>query len=710
MDFLRRRSLKTKLWFMAMASLGCLMIFIWVAFSGISQLHLLIREFSQPDLMAAGDFHDLTGQIIASQGKYFAILVLGAFFTNLVLLLAFFFILRGFMGSVNDLKSVMAESVSGDVPQKAQISGNREIMDMAVHYNVMVDELGRQMWRKDRLNGLSNILAGSKGISEVARKSAEYLSRHLGSGQIAFYVVQRETGQLHLSAAVGSPACGNYPQTLKMGEGVTGQAAVEKEPVLFISPGAADSSLPAHRYALPLVFEQEVYGVVEIASFQPFSEELQSFLAAADRIISTHLYSVVQSERIQLLFEQSEKASQYKSQFLANMSHELRTPLNAIILLSKIMLESRHSSLAEGERQKVRVINNAGNDLLTLINDILDIAKVEAGKMELSPQRFPSGQVLDTLRDRFSAFAQDRNIQLIVSADDTAVLFTDREKLSRILVNFLSNAFKFTEQGSVWLRFALTGNAEYPCAFYVRDTGIGISPEDQGIIFDAFKQVDGSVSRRYGGTGLGLYITTQLSEMLGAEIRIDSTPGDGSEFTLLLPAQVMAADSALPDSSRPRETTPIELPAFSGSRQMLAGVDMGGKRILIVDDDAKNVFVLAAALEEYGAEILEAMDGDMAMARLRAEKIDLILMDVMLPGKSGYEIIRDIRADASLRPIPVVVVTARALPGDREKSLAAGADDYLAKPVDYLTLIKTVSAWLKRTPSEQINQPKLINP
>lgn len=539
--------------------------------------------------------------------------------------------------------------------------------------------------------------------------------------------------------------------------------------------------------------------------------------------------------------EELERVGRYKSEFLANMSHELRTPLNSQLILSKILAENKEGNLSAKQIQFAETIHGTGLDLLNLINDILDLSKVEAGKLDLEVREVPLEEFVAGLQRDFAMPLEQRGLSFRVEIDPEApaVIATDSLRLGQVLRNLLSNAMKFTEKGEVSLRVAPVreGERRGGVAFLVRDTGIGIPVEKQKLIFDAFEQVDSATTRKYGGTGLGLAISVKLSALLGGDIKLESKSGEGSLFTLSVPAvapvmlpsgsernsadapaakvevdsragkpvspgparrilvveddpilqrqladllseakfeAVVAAtgsaagdrlgggecfdclilDLNLPDTTgfellkkirknharsslpvivytardltRPeeeelrRDSDAIIIKGARSGERLLDEVSLfvhrlgrelpksrepvktsrsySGQKILIVDDDVRNIFALTSALEEKALSVVIARDGAEALARL-AEHPDtkLVLMDIMMPVMDGLEATRKIKADVRTRAVPVIALTAKAMKEDKEQCLAAGASDYLPKPIDTDRLLTLLDVWLTET-------------
>ncbi|MGW1178377.1 HAMP domain-containing protein [Kitasatospora sp. NPDC002543] len=551
-------------------------------------------------------------------------------------------------------------------------------------------------------------------------------------------------------------------------------------------------------------------------------EEKAALLAQRNRDIEAKNLEIEQArQELEDRAGELTRTSMYKSEFLANMSHELRTPLNSLLILAQLLAENSGGNLTPKQVEYAGVIHSAGTDLLQLINDILDLSKVEAGKMDLAVEPFTLRELLEYVESAFRPLADQKGLAFDLSVDRTVPerIVTDQSRLRQVLRNLLSNAVKFTDTGRIELRIERVEGDELPpglgrspaaVAFHVDDTGIGIDPAHLDTIFGAFQQADGSTARRYGGTGLGLSISRELARLLGGALTVRSAAGQGSRFTLYLPLgeQAPAGDGDEPrvlvvepdppglltQLARAAVATLPETPADgstaegsgtaaavrvdgvgdeAGLRAALTGgpyrcvlldlvgaVDLApllgelaaggtpvlgygsagtpppvgvervggldelrvrvtgalgggssavteeapapapagpldGRTVLIVDDDIRNVFALTAALERHGLNILHASDGRAGLDLLRAHpETDLVLMDVMMPGLDGYAAIAAIRADARFERLPVVVVTAKAMPGDRTRSLAAGADDHVTKPVDTVRLLERMRDWL----------------
>jgi signal transduction histidine kinase/CheY-like chemotaxis protein/HAMP domain-containing protein len=432
--------------------------------------------------------------------------------------------------------------------------------------------------------------------------------------------------------------------------------------------------------------------------------------------------------------EQLALVSKYKSEFLANMSHELRTPLNSLLILAKVLSDNKEENLSEKQLEYARTIYSSGSDLLKLISEVLDLSKVEAGKMAIDVRQLQTSELVEFAERSFRALAEEKGLEFSTEVGPGVAeeIRTDRQRVEQVLRNLLANAIKFTESGSVKFRMemieprrefeseSLKGGGKV-LALSVTDTGIGIAKNKQRLIFEAFQQADGSTSRRYGGTGLGLSISREIARALGGEIHVQSSPGEGSVFTLYMPisygkeVEVFGArEDAGEMQARLTDQLQQKVAQTTGAvRDFLAAApavhelssdaldSLKGKTVLIVDDDPRNIFAVRSLLEGHGMKTLTAENGRAGIAMLeRHPEIDIALIDIMMPEMDGYETMRLIRANPAKRWLPMIAVTAKALQEDRERCMAAGASDYLAKPIDDAQLVELIRIWSSGTPAQ----------
>ncbi|MCZ6771098.1 MAG: response regulator [Proteobacteria bacterium] len=447
--------------------------------------------------------------------------------------------------------------------------------------------------------------------------------------------------------------------------------------------------------AVPLPSHDEIIGVLFVFSFTPnrFREQdLQLLSALASQatvsIESAKLYQQISlhaaeleqrvGERTEELREtnlQLEEASRHKSNFLANMSHELRTPMNAIIGYSEMLVEEAEDLKQEAFIPDLHKIQSAGKHLLALINDILDLSKIEAGKLDLYFESFDVRAMIDEVASTVTPLAEKNNNELAVRcADDLGGMYSDLTKIRQTLFNLLSNACKFTESGTVSLEASRKSDGEHEMMiFTVSDTGIGMSPEQLGKVFEAFTQADTETARKYGGTGLGLAITKKFCEMLGGEIEAASAPGEGSTFTVRLPAMAVTDYGAHADAE-PRVGR-------------ITGPADGAKTVLVVDDDAVVRDLLRRHLTRGGYRVVTADGGAEALSLVRDLRPDAITLDVLMPHTDGWTVLSKLKDDPELSEIPVIMLT---IVDNRNVGFALGAADYLTKPVDRETLLSVL--------------------
>jgi len=416
--------------------------------------------------------------------------------------------------------------------------------------------------------------------------------------------------------------------------------------------------------------------------------------------------------------EQLALTSKYKSEFLANMSHELRTPLNSMLILSRQLAENNDENLTEKQVQFAETIHSSGADLLSLINDILDLSKIESGMMGIEVSEISVKEISEQLERSFHQLAQDKNVEFLIErADNLApTVYTDDKRLQQILMNLLSNAFKFTDEGRVVLGIAPApadetyhleslNRASDVVAFSVTDTGIGIPREKQRIIFEAFQQADGTTSRKYGGTGLGLSISREIARLLGGEIRVRSIPGEGSTFTLYLPREYVPAGAASTPGSQsgarvgikeieaawtPVESFDSEAIALLSSESAAIlddriEIQSGDRVVLIVEDDISFAGILLDLAREKGFKGLVATSGAMALALAQKYKPAAITLDIRLPDRDGWTVLDRLKHDPETSHIPVHIITVEE---ERQRALKQGAFNHVQKPVSHEDLGK----------------------
>ncbi|WP_149180261.1 HAMP domain-containing protein, partial [Streptomyces sp. TRM49041] len=823
---------------------------------------------------------------------------------------------------VRAIAAVATAVTRGDLNLKIDVDAAGEIQVLQDNINTMIANLRdttlaneEQDWLKGNLARISGLMQGRRDLDDVASLIMSELTPVVSAQHGAFFLAVPSGGgsggataagpgtaataaaaaaeaggedgrsyELRMRASYGYSA-GSMPTSFTPGETLIGTAAEEKRTIqvnvppgyLKISSGLGEAA-PAHVVVLPVLFEGKVLGVIELASFQPFTQIQRDFLNQIAEMIATSVNTISVNTKTEVLLKQSqelteqlrersaelenrqkalqdsnaeleekaellaqqnrdievknteieearqvleERAEQlavsmrYKSEFLANMSHELRTPLNSLLILAKLLADNAEGNLSPKQVEFAETIHGAGSDLLQLINDILDLSKVEAGKMDVSPTRIALVQLVDYVEATFRPLTAEKGLDFSVrvSPELPATLHTDEQRLLQVLRNLLSNAVKFTDTGAVELvirpakadvppsireQLLEAGSLRDPeadlIAFSVTDTGIGIAASKMRVIFEAFKQADGTTSRKYGGTGLGLSISREIARLLGGEIHAASEPGRGSTFTLYLPLHVNELPPhgygqlpGLPQDLRPglADETALDAPgvlpmappagpvppavpptpaSFAGPgagpaagaapadartagtgalfrhrRKAKAGAEpraalpgqggqqaasaaqggqqagqagqetpagqeaqeprrafrFSGEKVLIVDDDIRNVFALTSVLEQHGLSVLYAENGREGIEVLEQhDDVTVVLMDIMMPEMDGYATTTAIRRMPQFAGLPIIALTAKAMKGDREKAIESGASDYVTKPVDPDHLLSVMDQWM----------------
>ncbi|HEY1167339.1 MAG TPA: HAMP domain-containing protein [Chitinophaga sp.] len=650
-----------------------------------------------------------------------------------------------------------------------------------------------QDWLKSNLATFTQMLQGQKDLNTVTRRILSELAQVVNAQKGMFYILEQEdewsNPKLKLFAAYAYGDEVSLSREFALGQGLVGQCAVEKKQILLtnvpgdyikISSGLGEAT-PLNLVVLPVLFETQIKAVIELASFDSFNQTHLDFLSQLTESIGIVLNTIEANSRTEALLEQSqsladelrrtneelqdkahllvkqkeevegknkeveearksleEKAEQlqltskYKSEFLANMSHELRTPLNSLLILAQQLYENHEGNLSEKQVRYAKTIHSCGDDLIQLINDILDLSKIESGYISTDFITVRFSEVISFVETTFKHISENKNLRFSISIEEQLpqTVETDVQRLNQILKNLLSNAFKFTDKGEVRLRIyearhnwktANTSleNADRVVAFEIRDTGIGISKDKQNIIFEAFQQAEGSTSRKYGGTGLGLSISRGLADLLGGSIELESEVGRGSAFTLFLPlgynpAAIMkekpstlkAVEYKLEESDDTLAIKSVstirsaELRDLEGLNEIIneTGDDRthiadGDKVILIVEDDVR----FAKIMQEKAHE----MDLKVVVATSFGEVLDLtnkyspiaVTLDVKLPDASGWRVLDIFKNDVNLRHIPIHLISGEE---NRQLALQRGARSFNLKPMKTEALTELFKAILEQ--------------
>jgi CheY-like chemotaxis protein/methyl-accepting chemotaxis protein len=708
---------------------------------------------------------------------------------------------------IRAMAEVATAITEGDLTRSITVEAEGEVAQLKERVNQMIANLRdttqknrEQDWLKTNLARFGGLMQGQKSLEAVSRLIMSELTPLVQASHGAFFVMDESDGSrtLKLLATYAYKERKHVANRFRLGEGIVGQAALEKKSILLsrvpsdyvqINSGLGEAP-PQSLIVIPILFEDDVRAVIELASFESFSAIHRIFLEQLSETIGVVLNMIGANTRTEELLKQSqslahelqeqsrelqqqqeqlkrsnneleqqtktlraseemlreqqeelqqvneeleekasllveqnraveqknkevenarqaveEKAAQlalsskYKSEFLANMSHELRTPLNSLLILARMLQDNKENNLTGKQVEYAKTIHSAGSDLLNLINEVLDLSKVEAGKIEIYPTDVPLTEITKQIESTFRPVAQQKKLDfgVDIDADVPISLKTDGQRVLQILRNLLGNAFKFTESGSVRLHVflpppaqayastALANQPEYVIAFAVRDTGLGIAKDKQQLIFEAFQQADGTTSRRYGGTGLGLSISRELSRLLGGEVRVESELGKGSTFTLYLPFTHVTTPAAARNKELDADDAADSLPPgeLADDREGLTPAD---RVVLIVEDDPKFATTLLNMARVHGFKGVVALRGDTGLTLARRLLPSAILLDLGLPAIDGLKLLEHLKAHPQTRHIPVHILSG----GDKKhEGLSLGAVAYVEKPVSKDALDRT---------------------
>jgi CheY-like chemotaxis protein/HAMP domain-containing protein len=734
---------------------------------------------------------------------------------------------------VRAIADVSTAVTQGDLTRSISVDAKGEVAELKDNINEMIRNLAEttdrnaaQDWLNSNLARFTGMMQGRRNLETVSRMIMSELTPLVGAHHGAFFLAQGENDdvELKLISSYAYKQRRSVANRFKIGEGIVGQAALEKTSILLteapedyirIASGLGEAS-PHNILVLPALFEGQTMAVIELASFQPFSATHQAFLEQLMESLGIVINVIQQNMRTEQLLEQSQQlteelqerseelqsqqeelkrsnvelemqaaslktseellqqqqqelqqtneeleekaqlleeqnsrieiknreiedaraaleekaeqlalSSKYKSEFLANMSHELRTPLNSMLILARLFAENPEENLSEKQIDFATTIYTAGSDLLNLINDILDLSKVEAGKMDVQVSDLPLADVRDYVDRTFRPVAEQKSLQFAIEIDEAILpprIGTDEQRLQQVLKNLLSNACKFTDSGNVSLRVSRAAEGtrfqertlrdqQTVVAFAVSDSGVGIPEDKLRLIFEAFQQADGTTSRRYGGTGLGLSISREIARLLGGEIHVESRLGEGSTFTLYLPAshnpsRVQPSDEPL-TRERAASIDPATVPEVNLDPALLitpsavpddrGSIDVDDRFVLIVEDDETFAKTVLEVARERGFKGIVALRGDVGLALAHEYKPDAIVLDMQLPVMDGWAVLDHLKRHPDTRHIPVHVVTGAE--NGKQHALRAGAVAFLEKPVEKGRLeeaFSQISSFLER--------------
>ncbi len=653
------------------------------------------------------------------------------------------------------------------------------ILKMKADLQVFTKENEEKIWIQTGLTKITESVRGEKDILTLTKNVLESLSGYLDAQVGVLYSV-KSRNILEFISGFAVTNTHLVPKHLSFGETLIGQAATTKKIIElndvsddFVKISSATGDMqPKHVVVIPLIHNDEIEGVIELASVHPFNDAAQKLISTASVSIAIALQTAKSRARLQELLEETqaqaeelqaqhsemehlnteleaqtqrlqaseeelrvqqeelqqanaeleertrlleeknqeiaernqdiqkkaaelEQSTKYKSEFLANMSHELRTPLNSILLLSRLMSENPEKNLNDEQVEYAQVIQSSGHGLLSLIDEILDLSKIEAGKMTLEYEQLNIQTFNNNIRSLFEPMAKEKGIDFIVDVDKgvAATIETDKLRLEQVIRNLISNALKFTSEGSVKLEVK-NENDGY-VSFAVRDTGIGIPKDKQSLVFEAFQQADGSTRRKYGGTGLGLSISRELVKLLGGKMRLESEPGKGSCFSIIIPvskeqkALHEEADEIVDHNEEPQQQTQDPQPITDKYKATIipenipddrTAIGKNDKILLIIEDDTNFAKSLLEFAHKKGYKGIVAVRGDEGIDLAKKHKPVGILLDLQLPIKSGWEVIEELKKDPTTRHIPVHMMSSYEV---KNESRIKGAIDFINKPMAF---------------------------
>jgi signal transduction histidine kinase/HAMP domain-containing protein/DNA-binding response OmpR family regulator len=684
---------------------------------------------------------------------------------------------------VRAISEVASAVTQGDLTRTIGVEAKGEVEALKDTINQMISNLKattlrnqEQDWLKSNLAKFTQMLQGQKELNSVTKAILSELALVVTAQHGLFYILEEdehfEDSKLKLIASYAYKKRKSGPTKFAMGEGLIGQCALQKERILLtnvpddyinINSGLGNAK-PLNIIILPVLFEGKLKAVIELASFDAFSQTHQDFLEGLTESIGIVLNTIESNSRTEELLVQSqslaselksqqevlsntneeleekaillaaqknevelknqeveearrsleEKANQltltskYKSEFLANMSHELRTPLNSLQILAHELIANHEGNLSEKQIQFAKTINACGEDLIQLINDILDLSKIESGYISVDYSSISFTEISRFVESTFKHISEAKHLRFNIESDPNLPEFieTDPQRLNQIIKNLLSNAFKFTEKGEVKLKMYKADhnwktklpsldNAEAVIAFEISDTGIGISKDKQNIIFEAFQQAEGSTSRKYGGTGLGLSISRGLSDLLGGTIELESSPDQGSKFTLFLPLKVTAQTDTKPAETADAENAADKKAAKSSSSAVFhaseieqyfvdevgddrLNITTGDKVLLIVDNDIAFAKMMLDKVHQNGIKAVATTKGSDLLDFINQFHPQAIILNINLQDTNGWKIMDRLKNDLTLRHIPIYISSSEE---DKDAAMKRGARNFLVKPV-----------------------------
>jgi signal transduction histidine kinase/CheY-like chemotaxis protein/HAMP domain-containing protein len=621
-------------------------------------------------------------------------------FTALVVTLVSLLLSKTLSRPILGVGDAVRRFANGELDARCSINGTDEVAALGTAFNEMVATLSSQMAIRKGYAELSETLVIADKIKDFASGLLMKLIDLSGSQLGAFYLRSENGAVFEQIASVG--LSGDTPQSFsaegyegELGKAIaTGQISLVREisaDTVFTFKTTGGTAIPREILTVPLLVGRQVMGVVSLATLSAFPDTFRQILDLAQIGMGTAFSNLLASVKTQRLAEelhtnntelqaqavemeqqtqelqqqaveleaqqqQVEAANRLKSEFLSNMSHELRTPLNSVLSLSQLMLSNGIGSRGGEDKERVEIIERNGRHLLNLINDILDISKIEAGRMDLYVSSFAVEETVEAVVEAIRPLANQKGVSISVEVGALGELQTDQDKLKQILLNLMSNAQKFTEKGEIGIKARQDGRS---VVISVWDTGIGIPEQALSHIFDEFRQADGSTTRQYGGTGLGLTISRRLAALLGGRIDVESEEGTGSTFTLTLPMHIESQDAHVEQKPAGVDRVVPNWPAGSPP-----------PRILLVEDNQVARAQITSVLTASGFVVDVAANGEEGLAQVRDHVPAGMILDLMMPKVDGFQVLESIRSTPATKKLPVLVLTAKDLTAAERASLS----------------------------------------
>ncbi|PHR26361.1 MAG: hypothetical protein COA36_12280 [Desulfotalea sp.] len=619
--------------------------------------------------------------------------------------------------SLRLLKDQMAIITSTGVMKHVEVLGNNEIATLASHFNSLVSAIKDQFELRSNIEKLNMALVEDISFDEMTDKCISIISRSMSACAGALYLFNNKTRTCNLASSYALIERNHFARSFSLGEGVIGQVALEKKAISLKNISVTDACTvtgtlaepPIGIYVVPVLYNMRLLAVMEVASLEPINDVKKHFIDEATDAIASILNNALQRQKIKTLFAEAmdtndaiqsksfeistknaalksinkelmaqaqelqaqrdelqtqakeletqriqvEEADRLKTEFLSNMSHELRTPLNSIMSLSQLLISRGVDKNPKQSKEYLRVIDRNGQQLLSLINDILDLTKIESGRMDIFPTNFDIKELLKEIQDTINPLVLKKNLKINIDSSHSLIIFSDKEKIYQILLNCCSNAIKFTNEGTITLTVTQIDDT---VVFKIHDTGIGIPAENIESIFDQFRQVDGSFTRVHEGTGLGLAISRKLATLLGGDIGVESTLGQGSTFTLRVPPYTTDFQHITNTSNE--VTVPIPPPSTPKSSTTL----------LVIDGEEEARATLSKYLEDDGYNVTCTNNGKQGLELAMTTQPDIICLDLLLPDMDGFSVLDKLRLSPQTQDLPIIILTAKDLsPGDSQR-------------------------------------------